>query len=54
MDTEPGAPCRIPSKGVTTEQRKMPRRLHDAGCPKPDKASQDRTMRGLETEKRFA
>jgi uncharacterized protein YndB with AHSA1/START domain len=54
MDTEPGAPCRIPSKNLTTEQRKMPGCLRDGGCPNPDKASQDRAMRGLETEKYFA
>ncbi len=54
MDTEPGTPRRIPSKDLTAEERKMPGCLHDGGCPNADKASQDRTMRGRETERRFA
>jgi hypothetical protein len=54
MDSEPGAPCGIPSKDVTVEERKMPGCSHGGGCPNPDKASQDRAMWGLETERRFA
>jgi hypothetical protein len=54
MDTEPGAPCRIPSKDLTSEQRKMPGCLDGGGCPNPDKASQDRAVRGLETQRCLA
>jgi len=50
MDTEPGAPCRIPSIFLCSAVKS----LHDGGCPNPDNASQDREERGLETERRFA
>ena len=54
LDSEPGVPRRIPGKDLTAEERKMPRCLHDGGCPNPDKASQDRAIRGLETDSDFA
>ena len=54
MDAEPGAACRIPSEDLTGEERKMPGCLHVGGCPNPDKASQDRAIRGFETERCFA
>ena len=54
MDAEPGTPRRIPSKDLTAEERKMPGCLNDGGCPIPDKASQDRAVRGLETFGHFA
>ena len=54
LDSEPGVPRRIPGKDLTAEERKMPRCLHDGGCPNPDKASQDRAIRGLEADRDFA
>jgi len=43
MDTQPGAPCRIPSIFLCSTFKS----LHDGGCPNPDNASQDREERGL-------
>ena len=54
MHSKPGAPCRVPSKDLTAEQRKMLGFLHDRGCPNPDKVSQDRAIPGLATKRRFA
>jgi len=54
LDSEPGAPCRIPRKDLTVEEGKMSGCLPNGGCSNPDKASQDRAVGGRETERRFA
>jgi len=46
MDAELGTPFRIPGKGLTGKERKLPSRLQDGDCPNPDKASQYRAIRG--------